>query len=419
MHPSPFPQASGSSGSRPVNFARNQVAPTASGTHTGEADSWIEVASHPSDSAYTSSSDEHIITAGLQVSAARRKRRSTFRDAKTPHPQTGVAQESEDGPSENGEGEEEEEEEEEGEDMGSMINEMPMSSDGYSSPDDDDDNDDDSDDEASASDDAPAPRIVFSASSQQRPFQGRSQMTPASRRHGPGGLNVFAPNHATDHDEVLRASLSTLLSCAAAARGLTKSPPQSQASGQAQTASQQSGRVAVEGIRVVREDNLPSEASGSVNGMSRRGSVISAADSASSSSSSPLDRAPSGNTEKARKKTRRSDRKSRSKTRSKPARPQETPEGGDFISALGVSYATLAISAGAIVLLSAITFSAGYAMGREVGKPEGGLFGRITGGGSERGKAVVRGLSRAGGGGLRGVAGRGILMGGGIGSVTA
>ncbi|PWW76911.1 hypothetical protein C7212DRAFT_279213 [Tuber magnatum] len=409
MHPSPFPQTSGPSGSRPVNFARNQITPTASGAHTGETDSWIEVASHPSDSAYTSSSDEHIITAGLQVSAARRRRRSTFRDVKTPHPQTGIVQETEGGPSENGE------EEEEGEDMGSIINEMPMSSDGYSSPDDEDD----SDDEASASDDAPAPRTVFSASSQQRPFQGRNRMIPTPRRHGPGGLNVFAPNHATDHDEALRASLSTLLSCAAAARGLTKSPPQSQAPGQAQTASQQSGRAAVEGIRVVREGNLPSEASGSVNGMSRRGSVVSTADSTSSSSPFPPDQLPSRNTEKARKKTRRSDKKSKSKTRSGSSRPQETPESGDFTSALGVSYATLVISAGAIILISAITFSAGYAMGREVGKSEGGLLGRITGGGSGRGKAVVRGLSRASGGGLRGAAGRGISVGSGIGSVTA
>jgi len=316
-----------------------------------------------------------------------------------------MAQESEDG--------EEEEEEEEGEDMGSMINEMPMSSDGYSSA--DDDGEDDSDDEASASDDAPAPRTVFSASSQQRPFQGRNQMAP--RRHGPGGLNMFAPNHATDHDEALRASLSTLLSCAAAARGLTKSPPQSQAPGQAQTASQQSGRVAVEGIRVVREGNLPSEASGSVNGRSRRGSMVSAEGSTSSPPPSPTNQPPSGNTEKTRK-TRRSDKKCKSKPRSRSSRPQET-ESSEFTSALGISYATLAISAGAIILLSAITFSAGYAMGREVGKSEGGLLGRLTGSGSEKGRAVVRGLSRASGGGLRGAAGRGILVGGGIGSVTA
>ncbi|KAG0635160.1 hypothetical protein HOY80DRAFT_467706 [Tuber brumale] len=390
MHPSPFPPASGSSSSQSVNFARGQTAPTASGTNTGETDSWIEVASHPSDSTYTSSSEEHIITAGLQVSTARRRRRSTFRDVKTSHPQTGIAQESEDGPSEDGEAEEEEEEE--GEDMGSMINEMPMSSDGYSSP---GDEEDDSDDEASASDDAPAPRTVFSASSQQRPCQGRSQMALTSRRHGPGGLNMFAPNHATDHDEALRASLSTLLSCAAAARGLTKSPPQSQAPGQTQAASQQSGRVAVEGIRVVREGNLPSEASGSVGGRSRRGSVDSTVGS-TFSSPSPPNQPPSRDTEEARKKTRRPDKKSKSKTRSR-SRRQEASEGGDPTSTLGVSYATLAISAGVIVLLSAITFSAGYAMGREVGKSEGGLLGQITGGGSRRGKAVVRGLSRASG----------------------
>ncbi|CAZ84775.1 unnamed protein product [Tuber melanosporum] len=413
MHPSPFPQTSGSSSSQPVNFARGQMAPAASGINTGETDSWVEVASHPSDSAYTSSSDEHIITAGLQVSAARRRRRSTFRDVKPSHPQTGIAQESEDGPLENGEAEEEEEEE--GEHMGSMINEMPMSSDGYSSP---GDEEDDSDDEASASHDASAPRTVFSASSQPRPFQDRSHMVPTSRRHGPGGFNMFAPNHATDHDEALRASLSTLLSCAAAARGLTKSPPQSQAPGQAQTAPQQGGRVAVEGIRVVREDNLPSEASGSVGGRSRRGSVDSTADS-TSSPPSPPNKLPSKDTEEARKKTRRPDKKSKSKTRSRSSRRQEASEGSDLTSTLGVSYATLAISAGAIVLLSAITFSAGYAMGREVGKSEGGLLGRITGSGSGRGKAVVRSLSRASGGGLRGAAGRGISMGGGIGSVTA
>jgi hypothetical protein len=73
---------------------------------------------------------------------------------------------------------------------------------------------------------------------------------------------------------------------------------------------------------------------------------------------------------------------------------------------VGVSFVTLAVSAGALVLFSAITFSAGYAIGKEVGRSEGGgLFRRMTGG-AERGKAVVRGL--AGGGGLRRAAERGI-----------
>jgi hypothetical protein len=221
---------------------------------------------------------------------------------------------------------------------------------------------------------------------------------------------VFAPNHAADHDEALRASLSTLLSCAAAARGLAKSPPQSQQAGtQQQPPAQQGGRVAVEGIRVVREGDLPSEASGSITGKSRRSSVGSV-----SESPTPASRLPSPEKNSKRDGKKSTAEKKGSSAKSKSLRRSHSRGRTESESELlGVSYVTLAVSAGALVLLSAITFTAGYAMGREVGKSEGGLLERVTGS-AARGKAVVRGLTGGGN-----ATGRGISIGGGVTSVRA
>lgn len=366
------------------------------------------MSSHPSDSVYTSSSDEHIITAGLRISQARRRRRPAFKATSPASTRPGHAHEP--GSSSEGEGEEEGEEGEEGEDLGSLIHEMPESSDGYSSP------EDDSDDEASASD-SPGPRTVFASASSQRRQGTPSHVSglrgaAASARHGPGAFNVFAPNHAADHDEALRASLSTLLSCAAAARGLAKSPTQSQQMGaqQQQPPAQQGGRVAVEGIRVVRQGDLPSAASGSITGKSRRSSVGSASGSATPASSAPSPSEKQSKRDGKKKTSTSSSPKSRS-----PRRSRSRVRAENESEQPGVSYMTLAVSAGALVLLSAITFSAGYAMGREVGKSEGGLLESVTGS-AAKGKAVVRGLTR---GGSAAAAGRGISMGGNFTSVTA
>lgn len=342
-----------------------------------ETDSWIDVSSQPSDS-YTSSSDDHIITAGLRISQARRKRRGTARPASRP-------QEPEPDSSD------EDDNEGEGEDMGSLIHSMTMSSDGYSSPDDDDE---ESDDEASASD---TNGKVFSSS--QRPgVPYRRQTTPMAsssynRGHAYSGYNSFAPNHATDHDAALRASLSTLLSCAAAARGLPKSS-QSQTSPGSQSQHQQGGRVAVDSLTLVREGGEPSSSTNSGAGKSRSLSITSNATTTSASrspSSDQLAQTRTGKSSSAERKRSSGAKSSKSRRRSR-TRTRDITEEGDM-SLSNMSYMTLAISAGAIVVLSALTFSAGYALGREAGKGEGGLLSSVSRT-AESGRAVVKGTGR-------------------------
>lgn len=274
---------------------------------------------------------------------------------------------------------------------------MPMSSDGYSSPDDDDE---ESDDEASASDSNGGVRTVFSSShpAQHPGVSHRRQTTPATssgyssggnRSHAYAGFNSFAPNHAVDHDAALRASLSTLLSCAAAARGLPKSS-QSQIMSGSQSQHQQGGRVAVDSLTLVREGSEPSSSANPA----AKGRSLSITSTSSSASRSPSSEQLVKKNEKPssteRKRSGKSSSKSKRRSRSQTRGVSEESE----VSLSNMSYMTLAISAGAIVVLSAITFSAGYALGKEVGKGEGGLLSSVSRS-AEGGKAVVKGTSRS------------------------
>lgn len=270
--------------------------------------------------------------------------------------------------------------------MGSLIHSMPMSSDDYSSPDDDDD--EESDDEASASD-----TNAKGFSSLQRPgMPYRRQSTPVASSsynnrgsHAYSGYNSFAPNHATDHDAALRASLSTLLSCAAAARGLPKSSPSQTSPGS--MSQYQGGRVAVDSLTLVRESGEPSSANAA--GKPRSLSITSTATSSTSRSPSSEQLTNKGKKPSSRERKRTSKSASKARQRSR-SRTREEAE----MSLSNISYMTLAISAGAIVVLSALTFSAGYAFGREAGKGEGGLLGTV-GRSAEGGKAVVKGTGRS------------------------
>lgn len=272
--------------------------------------------------------------------------------------------------------------------MGTLINSMTMSSDDYSSPgdDDDDDDDDESDDEASASD---TNAKVFPSS--QRPSVPYRRQTPLASSsynnrggHAYSGYNSFAPNHATDHDAALRASLSTLLSCAAAARGLPKSSLSQTSPGS--MSQYQGGRVAVDSLTLVRESGEPSSSNAA--GKSRSLSITSTATSTASRSPSSEQLAKKGT-----KKSSSGERKRSGKSASKPRQRSRSREETEM-SLSNISYMTLAISAGAIVVLSALTFSAGYAFGREAGKGEGGLLGTV-GRSAEGGKAVVKGTGRS------------------------
>jgi hypothetical protein len=225
-----------------------------------EADSWIEIPPSLSDE-----SDAEIITSGLRI---RRRRRVHQNLAETifvedPTPMTiSVSSLSSEGDSE------------EGEDMAGYLASMPLSSSGFTT---DDENSTSSDDDEGDEDDS---ETVLD--------------NPA--------LNAKA-RLELEHDAALRASLSTLLSCAAAARGL---PPR-RAGG-------------VEGLRVVQGSTPPPAATVSVSSEGSGRSV-------------------------SRRRKREKAREEREKV-------------------VRRTMMTLAVTAGAVVVLSVLSFSAGYLVRR-------------------------------------------------------
>ena len=170
----------------------------------------------------------------------------------------------------------------------------------------------------------------------------RSARRP-SQQHSP--FNMISPSHHADHDAALRASLSTLLSCAAAARGLPKSdPPPTQPS--PSRGHPASFRLVSESVAMGEEAS--EEAIGTVETNPTRAPRLGPTPPAYSPRPGPsAPRAKRGHS--SAKKSRRS---SVSDATTSP------------------TVMTWVISAGVVVLFSAISFSAGYVLGREVGRLE-------------------------------------------------
>lgn len=210
---------------------------------------------------------------------------------------------------------------------------------------------------------------------------------PASQppQHSP--FNVISPSHRIDHDAALRASLNTLLSCAAAARGLPKT-----GSSEVTARRLPSNRIDTSTLRMVPE----SIALGGGNSNSAKDTTSAKATVGSTSGQSS---APSQVEDKSKRKANiptnttaapRSSSKERRVTK-KPRRasapsshPSNTPA---FMDDLSPTLLTWALSAGVVVLVSALSFSAGYVVGREVGKTEAeaaahGFVEAIAGGGT-------------------------------------
>ncbi|GAB7352698.1 hypothetical protein MBLNU459_g3056t1 [Dothideomycetes sp. NU459] len=192
-----------------------------------------------------------------------------------------------------------------------------------------------------------------------------SQLEPRAQ-HSP--YNVISPsyNAAADHEAALRASLSTLLSCAAAARGL---PKPKQASSNAPRPA--SARVEPSTLRMVPESALNGTSPPAVplfeepafNPTIRRTSI-------STSASADSRRVQSSKQEAKRKATATTGRTSSKDRRAvKKARRSGSAYGYDelFVSP---TLLTWVVSAGVVVVLSALSFSAGYSMGKEAGRLE-------------------------------------------------
>lgn len=205
-----------------------------------------------------------------------------------------------------------------------------------------------------------------------RPSMSQRAQTRVHRNHP----NFMSPSYQADNDAALRASLTTLLSCAAAARGLPKSkedtiagPSSNPLNGTGVGPSSQPME-----FRLVDESELMAEGPARVPAPSKLAPPRVSQQSRTASNSS----APSG---PASASSRGDKSKRTAATQSKPARAtkkKKTAAGaavidGETATFLSPTLLSWVVSAGVVVLVSVVGFGAGYVIGREVGRQDAGL----------------------------------------------
>ncbi|KAL6904427.1 hypothetical protein GGI43DRAFT_319781 [Trichoderma evansii] len=331
-------------------------------------ESWVEVASQPSSSSLSSIGDE-IVTTGLRVGSSYNRRRRAQAPARSvPRVQTTIPV--------TGTGSQDEYDESDSEEdhvlSSSTENMQP-------SPEEDmEDTDGESDEDAgTALGQAqnqnvfrPQPNAFSHPPSHQRSYSSNAAMSPhphrdftrpsfSQRSHTrvQRGPSFMSPSVREDNDAALRASLTTLLSCAAAARGLPKSKEETEAQRAAQTgvgpSSQPMELRFVPEKEMEEESEKPRAAATPVNKLGQSSPARSS--SQTRSASDKAKRAVStGRNPRATKKKR---------TTTATTVTEET-----FISP---TLLTWVVSAGVVVLVSVVGFGAGYVIGREVGRQEG------------------------------------------------
>lgn len=192
-----------------------------------------------------------------------------------------------------------------------------------------------------------------------RPSSQRQNSYP---QHTP--YNALASNYQPDHEEALRASLSTLLSAAAAVRGLPKP-------GQPRTVPPSSARLDPTTLRMVPESVA-------------LGEISEESSSPRTASSCPTDASKRKASPPAAAGTRSS-----SKDRRAMKKARKT---GPMIDEISPTLLTWIVSAGVVVLVSALSFSAGYVVGKEAGHAEAiGQMGAAGGEAGRCGKEAVKG----------------------------
>lgn len=184
---------------------------------------------------------------------------------------------------------------------------------------------------------------------------------------------MISPSHHADHDAALRASLSTLLSCAAAARGLPKSEPQ--------PARDVPSNMQPSTFRLVPESvAMGDESEGENQSCTEAISTARVQQPNSMQSAESYPTVTAGPTSRA--KRRSSSSKDRSSQRQSVPKRSRRTSFAESSAPASPTIMTWVISAGVVVLFSAISFSAGYMLGREVGKTESGGLGTVLGDGS-------------------------------------
>lgn len=229
----------------------------------------------------------------------------------------------------------------------------------------------------------PVPGSYFPV--QRRPSYRHS--LPASQHntsHMPHNILSPSYNAAAQHDEALRSSLTTLLSCAAAARGL----PKSDSAKRPTPPTTRSNRVDPTSFRLIPASQLPAP------------DTTSQQHPASSPAPSPpklqeptfkptLRRTSTSTTSTSfenQNQTQQQDpskRKARTSSRERHRslkKARRTASNDDLLATVSPTLLTWLVSAGVVVALSALSFGAGYSMGREAGRLEGGVGEGVLGG---------------------------------------
>lgn len=363
-----------------------------------DAESWVEVSSQPSSSSLSSIGDE-IVTTGLRVAGPYNRRRRLPASVRSlPQQNTAIH-----GAGTSSQEEYDESESEDDQLMSSSAENMRPS---QGQANDDSDADSDDADNVTAlgrvSDRPvfqPQPNAFSHPQSQvpQRSHSATHAMPPhphsgftrpsfsqrSQTRVHRGGPSFMSPSSAReDNDAALRASLTTLLSCAAAARGLPKTKEEAEAR-----------RMGGDGVgpsnqpmelRLVPESELMEEA-----GPAQPGSMPSPR-----TRKSPA-RSPSRADGASADKAKRAVSAGRSPRATK---KKKTAAGVPDEAFISPTLLTWAVSAGVVVLVSVVGFGAGYVIGREVGRQEA-LSASVSG--VNETTQCGREVMRSSGGGLR------------------
>ncbi|KAL2017558.1 hypothetical protein VTK56DRAFT_1992 [Thermocarpiscus australiensis] len=425
MSPSDF-QRTRQAGQRGVGAAETVERPDAASPQRRNDESWVEVSSQPSSSSLSSIGDD-IVTTGLRVggnaSLGRRRRRSQQQQPMPAsfivgHPATQAGATS---------SQEEYDETESEEDRvmtssteaihpsASLLRQQTTVRAGVKA-----DSDSDDDDENATALGRPTNSPVFrpqpnafshppshlshrhSTGSAQpyHPSQSRPHMPnrPHTRSHR-GSSNIMSPSYQADNDAALRASLTTLLSCAAAARGLPKHDER-RSTGVLPSSQPVELRLVPESELMTESPPPPPPPARGAGGAAAGPSAAPAPSRTASNSSAPSAPCSSPGREQERERSATADKSKRAAAaQSRPARAAKKKRTGSTSSAtaaalldgetatfMSPTLLTWVVSAGVVVLVSVVGFGAGYVIGREVGRQEGaGALGSLGSSGASNG----------------------------------
>lgn len=365
---------------------------------TSPPESWVEVASQPSSSSLSSLGGDEIVTTGLRVgnnNAAYPPRRRRLHQTPQPHPQPQPVSM-----------------------PPSYVIGHAAAQAGTSSQEEYDENESEEDRLLTSSTEQVPPRqpptttippIDSDTDSENATALGRPSPAfrpqPNAFSHPPNRPPLTTRHHSSrlprdfqaDNDAALRASLTTLLSCAAAARGLPRKDDHPSVGPRGTTGAGVRPSSQPMNLRLVPESELLADPS------PRPTRTASNSSAPSGPASSPEKTKPQhAHPQRAVKKKR---------TATESVQPPAT-------QLISPTLLTWVVSAGVVVIFSVVGFGAGYVIGREVGRQEGGAALFTSGGGAGAGNVTAssscgRELARSGTGGalrrLRWGGGKGVV----------